>query len=137
MMRKTALLLCLTCGALPAPAQQSPNDIQMLQKYAGTWAVDCAKPGTRLGVEVRKLTLQSGGKQMTSSTPPMAAFSWFGQQQPPAGFEAALLADAQNAQLVFFAMGDRSGPYLTVEADGPTLKQFGKPALAGKFRRCP
>lgn len=68
--------------------------------------------------------------------PTKRAFSYFGQQKPPAGFEAALLADAPNSQLVFFAMSDPSGPYLTVEADGPTLKQFGKPALAGKFRRC-
>ena len=33
-------------------------------------------------------------------------------------------------------MSDQAGPYLTVEADGPLDKQFGKPALAGKFRRC-
>ena len=136
MTHKAAWMLGLCC-ALPALAQQSPNDIEMLKKYAGSWAVDCAKPGARLGVDVKTLTLQSGGKQLASNAPPMAAFSYFGQQKPPAGFEAALLADAPNAQLVFFAMSDKSGPYLTVEADGPTVKQFGKPALTGKFRRCP
>ena len=136
MTRKTAWILSFSCAALPALAQQSSNDIEMLTKHAGTWAVDCAKPGTRLGVDVKRLTLQSGGKQMATSAPPMAAFSYFGQQQPPKGFEAALLGDAANAQLVFFAMSEPSGPYLTVEADGPTLKLFGKPALAGKFRHC-
>jgi hypothetical protein len=135
MMHKAAWMLGLCC-AVPALAQQSANDIEMLTKYAGTWAVDCAKPGARLGVSVKTLTLQSAGKQMASNAPPMAAFSYFGQQKPPTGFEAALLADAPNSQLVFFAMSDKSGPYLTVEADGPTVKQFGKPALAGKFRRC-
>jgi hypothetical protein len=135
-MRKAACMLALCC-TFSAQAQQSPNDIEMLTKYAGTWAVDCAKPGARLGVSVKTLTLQSGGKQLASNAPPMAAFSWFGRQQPPAGFVAALLADAPNAQLVFMAMSDKSGPYLAVEADGPTLQQFGKPALAGKFRRCP
>lgn len=133
---KTAGILMLTCAALPALAQQSANDVQVLTKHAGTWAVDCAKPGTRLNVSVKTLSLQVGGKQLTSQAPPMAAFSYFGQQQPPAGFEAALLADAPNSQLVFFAMGDKSGAYLTVEADGPTVKQFGKAALGGKFRRC-
>ena len=34
-------------------------------------------------------------------------------------------------------MKDASGPYLTVDADGPLVKQFGQAALAGKFRRCP
>ncbi|HRH87473.1 MAG TPA: hypothetical protein PLO41_11545 [Rubrivivax sp.] len=136
MTHKAAWMLGLCC-VLPALAQQSQNDIEMLNKYAGTWAVDCAKPGARLGLSVKTLTLQSGGKQMASNAPPMAAFSYFGRQQPPTGFEAALLADAPNSQLVFFAMSDKSGPYLTVEADGPTIKQFGQPALAGKFRRCP
>ena len=55
----------------------------------------------------------------------------------PASWRDALLADAPNTQLVFMAMGDKAGPYLTVSADGPLDKQFGKAALAGKFRRCP
>jgi hypothetical protein len=133
-MRTAAWILALGC-ALPALAQQSANDVETLKKFAGTWAVDCAKPGTRLTVSVNALTLEGGGKQMRAPAP-MAAFSYFGRQQPPKGFEVALLGDTPAAQLVFFAMGDTSGSYLTVEADGPTLKQFGKPALAGKFRRC-
>jgi hypothetical protein len=124
-------------GMLPALAQQSPNDIEMLKKYAGTWAVDCAKPGVRLGVDVKALTLSAGGQQVSSSAPPMAAFSYFGKQQPPAGFEAALLGEGRTASLTFMAMKDASGPYLTVDAYGPLEKQFGKAALAGKFRRCP
>lgn len=124
-------------GMLPALAQQSPNDVEMLKKYAGTWAVDCARPGVRLGVDVKALTLGGGGKQVTSSAPPMAAFSYFGQQTPPAGFEAALLGEGRGGSLTFLAMKDASGPYLKVDADGPLEKQFGRAALAGKFRRCP
>jgi hypothetical protein len=110
----------------------------MLNKYAGTWAVDCSQAaGTRLTVGTKALKISAGGKQVQPSAAPMAAFSWFGQQQPPAGFEAALLADAPNTQLVFMAMSDKAGPYLTVNADPPLEKQLGKAALAGKFRRCP
>lgn len=136
MTHKVAWILGLCC-ALPALAQQSPNDIEMLKKYAGTWAVDCSKPaGVRLGVDVKALTLSGGGKRLSSSAPPMAAFSWFGQQQPPAGFEAALLGEGRGTSLTFMAMKDQAGPYLTVDAYGPLEKQFGKAALAGKFRRC-
>jgi hypothetical protein len=53
------------------------------------------------------------------------------------GFEAALLGEGRGTSLVFMAMKDKSGPYLTVNADAPLQKQFGKAALAGKFRRCP
>jgi hypothetical protein len=126
--------LCCTLGAL---AQQSPNDIEVLKKYAGTWAADCSKPGVRLGVDVKALTISSGGKQVGSTAPPMSAFSWFGKQQPPAGFEVALLGEGLGISLVFMAMKDASGPYLKVEPDAPLDKQFGKAALAGKFRRCP
>ena len=134
MLRKSMWTLLLAL-ALPALAQQSPNDIETLKKHAGTWAVDCAKPGTRLAVSVSALTLDAGGKQMRAPGP-LAAFSYFGRQQPPNGFEVALLGDTPSSQLVFFAMSDKTGSYLTVEPDGPTLKQFGRPALAGKFRRC-
>jgi hypothetical protein len=134
-MPRNTVCTMLLALALPVLAQQSANDVETLKKHAGTWAVDCAKPGARLTVSVNALTLEAGGKQMRAPSP-MAAFSYFGQQQPPKGFEVALLGDAPNAQLVFFAMKDTSGSYLTVEADGPTLKQFGKPALTGKFRRC-
>ena len=124
------------CWVLPALAQQSANDIEMLKKYAGTWAVDCAKPGTRLGVDLKTLTLTAGGKQLKTAAP-MAAFSYDGQQQPPAGFDAALLGEARPTGLSFLAMKDKAGLYLSVDADGPLEKQFGKAALAGKFRRCP
>lgn len=133
---KIACLVLLGC-ALPALAQQSPNDLEMLKKYAGTWAVDCSKSaGTRLSVDTRALTLSAGGKQLRTAAP-MAAFSYFGQQQPPAGFDAALLGEAQPTGLSLMAMKDKSGPYLTIESDGPLEKQFGKAALAGNFRRCP
>jgi hypothetical protein len=135
-MHKTACMLGLLV-ALPALAQQSPNDVEMLKKYAGTWAVDCARPGTRLGVDVKALTLSSGGTQVGSSAAPMAAFSYYGQQTPPAGFDVALLGEGRGSSLSFLAMKDAKGPYLTIDADGPLVKQFGKPALSGKFRHCP
>jgi hypothetical protein len=131
----STMLLALAL-ALPVLAQQSANDVEALKKFAGTWAVDCAKPGTRLRVDVKALTLEAEGKRMSAPSP-MTAFSFFGQQQPPKGFEFALLGNTPTSQLVFFAMSDQSGSYLTLQPDGPTLKQFGKPALAGKFRRCP
>lgn len=127
------LLLTL---ALPALAQQGPNDVEVLTKHAGTWAVDCAKPGTRLTVSVNALTLQAAGQQQRALAP-LAAFSYFGRQLPPKGFEVALLGDAAATQLVFFVMNDKAGSYLSVQPDGPLHKQFGKAALAGKFRRCP
>lgn len=137
MIRKTVWLLG-SCCVLPVLAQQSPNDIGMLKMYAGSWAVDCSKPaGVRLGVDVKALTLSGGGKQLSSSAPPLAAFSYFGKMEPPAGFEAALLGEGRGTSLTFMAMKDKAGPYLTVESDPSLDKQFGKAALAGKFRRCP
>ena len=136
MMRKAAWMLGLCC-VLPVLAQQSPNDIEMLNKYAGTWAVDCSQPaGTRLTVGTRSLALQAGSKQRQTAAP-LSAFSYFGRQTPPAGFDVALLGDAPSGGLTFLAMKDKTGPYLNIDADVPLEKQFGKAALAGKFRHCP
>ena len=134
-MLRTTVFTWLLGLALPALAQQGPNDVEMLTKHAGTWAVDCAKPGTRLTVNVNALKLDASGQQQRA-TAPLAAFSYFGRQTPPKGFEVALLGDTPTTQLVFFVMSDKSGSYLGIQADGPLLAQFGKPALAGKFRRC-
>jgi len=133
--KTVALLLCLGAAA-PACAQQSPNDIEMLNKYAGSWAVDCGKAGTRLTVDTKTLTLSAGGKTLRTAAP-LSAFSYYGKTEPPAGFEVALLGEARPTGLSLLAMKDRTGPYLTVDADAPLQKQFGKAALAGKFRRCP
>lgn len=134
-MHKAACMLALLL-ALPALAQQNTNDVQMLKKYAGTWAVDCAKPGTRIGIDPKALTLSSGGKQVSSSAPPLSAFSYFGKMEPPAGFEVALLGEGRGGSLSFLAMKDAQGPYLTIDADGPLVKQFGQQALSGRFRHC-
>jgi hypothetical protein len=134
--RALALMFCLGAVA-PTLAQQSPNDIEMLSKYTGTWAVDCGKSaGTRLTVATASLALDSAGKKAQVAAP-MAAFSYYGRAKPPAGFEAALLGESGRNALTFLAMKDTTGPYLLVDADTPLEKQFGKPALAGKFRRCP
>jgi hypothetical protein len=137
MTHKAAWVLGLVC-LLPAvaPAQQSPNDREMLKKYAGTWAVDCGKPvGARLTVDGKSLGLNAGGEQLNTAAP-LAAVSYYGKMEPPAGFDVALLGEARPTGLAFLAMKDASGPYLTVETDPSLDKQFGKTALAGKFRRC-
>jgi hypothetical protein len=113
------------------------NDLEMLNKYAGNWAVDCGKrAGTRLSVGTKSLALSAGGKKV-QTTPPLAAFSYYGQQKPPAGFEAALLGEGSPNGLTLLAMKDKTGPYLSIEGDTSLEKAFGKPALAGKFRHCP
>ena len=128
--------MLMLAAALPALAQQSPNDIAMLNKYAGSWAVDCSKPaGARLTVGTQSLALVAGGKQLRTAAP-LAAFSYYGKMEPPAGFDAALLGEARPTGLSLLAMSDKAGPYLSIETDAVLEKQFGKAALAGKFRRC-
>jgi len=134
---RTAALCLLLAAALPVWAQQGPNDVEMLKKYAGTWALDCSKPASaRLAVDTQSLRLSAGGKQLRT-TAPLAAFSYFGKMEPPAGFDVALLGEGQPTGLSLLAMKDASGPYLTVDADAPLRKQFGDKALSGKFRPCP
>jgi hypothetical protein len=132
----TAALCLLLAAVLPAWAQQGSNDVDMLKKYAGTWALDCSKPaGARLTVDTQSLRLSGGGKQLRTSSP-LAAFSYFGKTEPPAGFDVALLGEGQPTGLSLLAMKDASGPYLTVDADAPLRKQFGDKSLSGKFRPC-
>jgi hypothetical protein len=138
MTRFAAMLLPLCMGiALPAQAQQTANDLQVLNKYAGNWAIDCNRPdAARLTVGPQALTLSAGGQQLRTGLP-LAAYSYFGKQPPPAGFDVALLGEGQPTGLSLLAMKDGTGPYLTVEADPALRQQFGNTALTGKFRPCP
>jgi len=138
MTRLAALLLPLCLGiALPAQAQQTANDLQVLNKYAGSWSVDCSRPGAaRLTVGPQALTLSAGGQQLRTGLP-LSAFSYFGRQAPPAGFDVALLGEGQPTGLSLLAMKDATGPYLTVDADPALRKQFGDKTLTAKFRPCP
>jgi hypothetical protein len=107
MHRSMALAIGLL-AALPAFAQQTPNDISTLNKYAGTYAVDCSKPGTtRLTVGVKALALQSGTRRLQTAAP-MAAFSYFGNSPPP-NYDVALLGEAPPTGLAFIAMKDKTG----------------------------
>ena len=139
MTHKIIGVLVLLASLLPAAAlaQQTPNDVEALKKYSGSWAVDCSKPGgARLTVSVKSLGLDAGGKQLRTAAP-LAAFSYYGKMEPPAGFDVALLGEARPTGLSLLAMSDKTGPYLTVDADKPLRQQFGDKALAGKFRPCP
>jgi hypothetical protein len=72
-MKHSTVVLMRCLGAVaPAWAQQSPSDIEMPNKCAGTWAVDCSKPaGTRLTIGTKSLALSAGGKQLQTA-PPLA-----------------------------------------------------------------
>jgi hypothetical protein len=110
MTHTAAWMLGLAC-LLPALtlAQQNANDVDMLKKYAGTWAVDCSKPaGARLAVDTKSLGLSVGGKQLRTAAP-LAAFSYYGKMEPPAGFDVALLGEARPTGLSLLAMKDGSG----------------------------
>jgi hypothetical protein len=134
-----ALCAVATAAALApgAWAQQSQNDIDALKQMAGRYAVDCKKPDAlHLLVSPQSLAIVAGKKRVQAPKP-MAAFSFYGRS-PPKDFDFALLAEgAKGLSLTFTTWSPKSGAYLKVEADKTLNDQFGKAALAGKFKRCP
>lgn len=138
----TATASLLLAAAMSAPnvlAQQSANDISALKEHAGTYAVDCAKADrTRLLVSPQAISVANGGKRVDGPKP-LFAFSYWGRSPPPNSAGAMIAEPARKGApgLTFTAWTDKRGTYLQVDADKPLEAVFGKPALAGKFRRCP
>lgn len=133
-----AFVAALTAAGSAALAQQSANDIAALKEHAGSYAVDCAKPGgTRLLVAPAALSIVNGNKRVDGPKP-MFAFSYWGRSPPPNAAGAMLAEPARQGApgLTFTAWTDKRGTYLQVDADKPLENVFGKAALAGKFRRC-
>jgi hypothetical protein len=133
------LLLAAVAHAPAAFAQQSANDISALKERAGSYAIDCAK-----AERARLLVAPSGlsivhGKKRVDGPKPMYAASYWGRSPPPNAAGAMIAEPARKGApgLTFTVWTDKRGTYLQVDADKPLEGVFGKPALAGKFRRCP
>ncbi|MBI5716187.1 MAG: hypothetical protein HZC37_00680 [Burkholderiales bacterium] len=139
--RVAAACLAISSAAFAAAAlaQQSANDIASLKEHAGSYAVDCTRPDrTRLVVAPQAISVVHGKKRVDARKP-LFAHSYWGRSPPPNAGGAMIGEPARKGApgLTFTAWTDKRGVYLQVDADKPLQAVFGKPALAGKFRRCP
>ncbi len=131
----TALLILTALVSLPARAETLSPDVMRL--YGGRYSTDCAgDTGPRLRVTPAALQVEAGGKRM-SGREVLAAYSYFGQQAPPKGFQVALLSQVRpGAGLQFMIYRDKSGQYAVLEADGPVQAALGPALMAARYRHC-
>ena len=129
-----AACVILACLAAAAPAWALEPDV--LQRYGGTYSVQCADAASpRLRITADALLVERGAQRLTGLRP-QASYSYFGQSPPP-GYEVALLSQERGApELTFIVYRDRGGLYLQFDAEPRIMAALGRPAANAKYRDC-
>jgi hypothetical protein len=129
---RCALILACVAAALPAWALEP----DVLQRYGGTYSVQCADAASpRLRITADALLVERGAQRLTGLRP-QASYSYFGQSPPP-GYEVALLSQERGApELTFIVYRDRAGLYLQFDAEPRIMAALGRPAANAKYRDC-
>ncbi len=121
--------------ALAPSWAQSGLNADVVQRYGGLYALDCANPRSpRVRVEAAALMVEQGNQRL-SARGPQAAFSYFGQSAPP-GFFVALMGQVQGRhEMVFLVHGDAQGQYIEINGSPTVMANLG-PLGKGRFRSC-
>ena len=137
-MRASSVLLagCASVLWLDTPAWAGLEG-DAFKNYGGVYAVDCARPASpRVSVQRTTLTLQNGGRRWVVRDPD-AIYAWYGQQEPPPGFQVALSSlSGSHGDMAFMVKVDKQGQYIEID-DNPAVKAaIGAGLSQAKFRDC-
>lgn len=133
--RLAAVLTVFVAGTAAAQERLPPD---LLQRFGGRYATDCAQPGaTALVVQADALLVEHKGQRLTGRKV-QAAYSYYGNSPPP-NYQVALLSEVRPSpgmDLVFTVFSDRRGPYIALDAGDKLVPVLGRPVLAARFRHC-
>lgn len=139
-MRASSVLLAGCAWALvPSASALAQSGLQddAFNNYGGLYAVDCARPQSpRVTVLRTNLTLQSGGRRWVVRDLD-AIYAWYGQQEPPPGFQVALSSSSgSQGGMVFMVKVDKQGQYIEIDEDPAVKAAIGAELSKASFRSC-
>ncbi|MGJ7603750.1 Ivy family c-type lysozyme inhibitor [Variovorax sp. LT1R20] len=135
-----AALLSAT-AFLPAAAwsQQGGKGLSpdTMAAYGGRWSTSCADASApTLQVREGRLIVESGKRRVVGEEPD-AAHSFFGNSQPPARFDVALMSYVDKAgALTLLVFREARGQYITLDAAKPVAGQLGPELMKLRYWRC-
>lgn len=133
--RFAAALSLFVAGAAAAQERLPPD---LLQRFGGRYAVDCANPAApAVLVQADALLVEHKGQRLTGRKV-QAAYSYYGNSPPP-NYQVALLSEVRPSpgmDLMFTVFSDRRGPYITLDAGDKLAPVLGRPLLSARFRHC-
>jgi Inhibitor of vertebrate lysozyme (Ivy) len=136
-----ATALLSAAAFLPAAAwsQQGGKGLppDAMAAYGGRWSTACADTSApTLQVREDQLIVESGKRRVVGQSPE-TAHSFFGNSQPPARFDVALMSEVDKAgALTFLVFRETRGQSITLDAAKPVAGQLGPELMKLRYWRC-
>lgn len=135
----TALLSAAAFVPAAAWSQQGGKGLSadVMAAYGGRWSTACADASApTLQVREDQLIVESGKRRVVGQEPD-AAHSFFGNSQPPARFDVALMSTVDKAGiLTFLVFREARGQSITLDAAKPVAGQLGPELMKLRYWRC-
>lgn len=135
----TALLSAAAFAPGAAWSQQGSKGLppDAMAAYGGRWSTSCADASApTLQVREDQLIVESGKRRVVGQSPE-TAHSFFGNSQPPARFDVALMSDVDKAGvLTFLVFREARGQSVTLDAAKPVAGQLGPDLMKLRYWRC-
>ncbi len=133
----TALLGIAACIPAMAWSQGSGLPPDAMALYGGRWSTNCADAAApTLQVRQDMLIAESGKTRVVGRTP-QTAYSFFGNTQPPAHFDVALMSSVGKAgALTFLVYRETGGQSITLQADKPVTGQLTAELMKQRYWHC-
>lgn len=135
----TALLSAAAFAPGAAWSQQGSKGLppDAMAAYGGRWSTSCADASApTLQVREDQLIVESGKRRVVGQSPE-TAHSFFGNSQPPARFDVALMSDVDKAgALTFLVFREARGQSITLDAAKPVAGQLGPELMKLRYWRC-
>jgi hypothetical protein len=105
--------------------------------YGGRWSTACGDASApTLQVREDQLIVESGKRRVVGQSPE-TAHSFFGNSQPPARFDVALMSNVGKAgALTFLVFREAGGQSITLDAARPVAGQLGPELMKLRYWRC-
>ena len=139
---RAPLLAALLCAAAFVPAaawSQGSKGLapDAMALYGGRWSTSCADAAAPT-LQVRQdMLIAESGKRRVVGRDPETAYSFFGNSQPPAHFDVALMSSVDNGgPMTFLVYREARGQSITLDAAKPVAGQLGPELMKQRYWRC-
>jgi hypothetical protein len=132
-----ALLSAVAFAPAAAWSQGSGLSPDAMAAYGGRWSTSCADASAPT-LQVRQdMLIAESGKRRVVGHKPDTAHSFFGNSQPPAHFDVALMSNVdKGGAMTFLVFREARGQSITLDAAKPVAGQLGPELMKLRYWRC-
>jgi hypothetical protein len=129
------LLVSLAWLAVPATTANAALDAAMLQRFGGTYQVDCGDPASpKVTIFENDIVVLKGSLRVAAGSAE-AQHSYFGNSAPE-GYLVAIVGESSAGQMIAIVYQDAKGEYLKIDGDSAVMSKLGAGTNSLTFRRC-